>query len=107
MRVSVVRGGGIAGLVTTTTVDAADLSPPDAQALQAKVDAAGVLGPAGRTTAGPDRFTYELTVDAGGDQHTLRVGEADLTPELADLVGWVQAAPARKQRVTPPGGQAE
>lgn len=103
MRVSVVRGGGIAGLVTTTTLDAADLSPPDARALRAKVDAAGVLAASSRTAPRPDRFTYELTVDADGHQHSLRVGEADLSPELSELVTWVQSAPARQQQVRPPG----
>lgn len=104
MKVSVVRGGGLAGIMTTTTLDAVDLSPQDAKALRAKVAAAAITGPHPKSAAAqPDRFAYELTVDADGERKTVRVGEADLTPQLQELLAWIQAAPARRQGVRPPG----
>lgn len=103
MKVSVVRGGGLAGITTTTTLDVIDLSPQDAKVLRAKVAAAAITGPHPRSAAQPDRFAYELTVDADGERRTLRCGEADLSPQLQELLTWIQAAPARRQEVRPPG----
>ncbi|MET8052250.1 protealysin inhibitor emfourin, partial [Streptosporangium sp. NPDC005286] len=38
MKVSIVRGGGIAGLVTTTTVDSASLAPQQVAELRSRVN---------------------------------------------------------------------
>jgi hypothetical protein len=107
VKISIVRGGGLAGMVTQTTLDADDLSGPDAAALRAKVDQAGVFGPPGHATQPgrpqPDRFSYELTVEDEGRRQTLRLPEQDLSPHLQDLITWVNHAPARRQEIRPPG----
>jgi hypothetical protein len=104
VKISIVRGGGLAGMVTQTTLDADDLSGPDAATLRAKVDQAAVFGPRGHgTRPQPDRFSYELTVEDEGRRHTLRLPEQDLSPQLQDLITWVNHAPARRQEVRPPG----
>ena len=104
MKVSVVRGGGLAGVATATTLDSDDLSEPDAETLRANVEAAQLnqLVP-GHGPSQPDRFSYEVTV-ADGDQHqTIRVREQDLSAQLRDLITTVQTAPARRQEVLRPG----
>jgi hypothetical protein len=107
VKISIVRGGGLAGMVTRTTLDADDLSGPDAATLRAKVDQAGVFGPHGTGTRPgrpqPDRFSYELTVEDEDKRQTLRLPEQDLSPQLQDLITWVNHAPARRQEVRPPG----
>ncbi len=107
MRISIVRGGGLAGVVTQTSLDADDLSGPDAATLRAKVDQAGVFGPQRPGTRSgppqPDRFSYELTVEDDDRRQTLRLRDQDLSPELRDLITWVHNAPAGRQGVRPPG----
>ncbi|WP_440070348.1 hypothetical protein [Streptosporangium sp. OZ121] len=51
MKVSIVRGGGIAGLVTVITVDSASLAPEAATGLRARVELAGRPGPTASTTS--------------------------------------------------------
>lgn len=107
MKISIVRGGGLAGMVTQTSLDADDLTGPDAATLRAKVNQAAVLGPNRPGTPSgppqPDRFSYELTVEDDDRRQTLRLRDQDLSPELRNLITWVYNAPARRQEVRPPG----
>ena len=107
MKISIVRGGGLAGMVTTTSLDTDDLTGPDDAALRAKVDQAAVFQPHQRgaetTPPQPDRFSYELTVEDHDRRQTVRVRDQDLSPELHDLITWVHNSPARRQVVRPPG----
>ena len=109
MRVSVVRGGGLAGLVQTTTADSQTLAPGDAETLRQKVDEAGFFDlPAegGGPSAGPDRFAYAVTVEDDDRAHTVRRGEPDLPDGVRDLVDWVSSLPGRRESVAPPGEPA-
>ncbi|MEU4541138.1 protealysin inhibitor emfourin [Streptosporangium sp. NPDC023825] len=109
MKVSIVRGGGIAGLVTVITVDSASLAPQAATELRARVERAGLSGPPERPgppeggTAGPDRFDYELTVEDGGRVLTTRAREGDLPGPLRALISYVTSLPERRERIGPPG----
>jgi emfourin len=107
VKISIVRGGGLAGMVTTTSLDTDDLTGPDKAALRAKVDQAAVHQShrrgTERTPTQPDRFSYELTIEDNGRRQTLRIRDQDLSPELHDLITWVQNSPARRQEVRPPG----
>ncbi|MDP9842390.1 protealysin inhibitor emfourin [Streptosporangium lutulentum] len=106
MKVSIVRGGGFAGLVTITTVDSASLTPGDAATLRAKVEQAGLSEPPGREGGSPpmpDRFDYEVTVEDRGRAHTVRVSEQDLSAPLRSLIAYVDSLPGRQERVGPPG----
>jgi hypothetical protein len=105
MKVSIVRGGGLAGLVTTTSADTEALAPEHAQQLRDKVAQAGLLSLPEHPAApsGPDRFTYRLTVEEGGHTHTVRLREEDLTKDLGALIDWVRAVPGHQERVAPPG----
>jgi hypothetical protein len=104
MKVSVVRGGGLAGVVTATTLDSNDLSESDSDTLRAKVAAARLSElVAGNGPSQPDRFSYEVTVTDGDQHQTVRVREQDLSAQLRDLITTVQTAPARRQEVLRPG----
>ena len=107
MKISIVRGGGLAGMVTTTSVDTDDLTGPDETALRAKVDQAAVSRPHQRgaetTPPQPDRFSYELMIEDNDKRQTLRIRDQDLSPEQHDLITWVNSSPARRQVVRPPG----
>jgi hypothetical protein len=108
MRVSIVRGGGLAGLVRTVSADSAALAEADAQALRARVDEAGLLQQAQGVTpasgAGlPDATTSAVVVEEGGRRHTIPVDEAALSPALRALVDLVESVPGREERVEPAG----
>jgi hypothetical protein len=109
MKVSIVRGGGLAGLVTISTAESASLAPEDAALLRAKAEQAGLLGPRDQPgRAGgqgrPDAFDYELTVeDDQGRTHTTRVGEGELTGPLRALITYVGSVPGHREEVAPPG----
>jgi hypothetical protein len=106
MKVSIVRGGGFAGLVTVITVDSASLTPEDAAMLRAKVEQAGLFGPPGRGDGPdprPDRFDYEVTVEDQGQVRTARVSETGLSGPLRSLISYVSSLPGRQEQVGPPG----
>lgn len=109
MRISVVRGGGLLGMATETTLDSAHLDESARQTLQATVDSAQPFAQpaaAAVTAKGADMFSYELRVQDGERSQTLRRTDADLTPELRELVGLVLSAPERERRVLRPGQEA-
>jgi len=111
VRVSVVRGGGLAGLVQTTTADSETLAPGDAETLRRKVEEAGFFdlpagdGPAEEgPPAGADRFAYAVTVEDAERAHTVRRGEPDLPDGIRALVEWLSSVPGRRESLAPPGG---
>jgi hypothetical protein len=93
MKLSVVRGGGIAGMTTRTELSSESLPPADARALEQKVAGSGLLDmpsePAPRA-ATPDEFQYELTVDHDAGSHTVRVPEGDLPDGVRSLIEWAE-----------------
>jgi hypothetical protein len=105
MKVSIVRGGGIAGLVTKTAVDADSLSPDQAEQLRAKVEQAGVFElPDELTTDSPqaDRFSYEVTIQDEDRERTVRASEQALPDGVRDLVSYVRSVPGRQEEIGPP-----
>ena len=109
MRVRVARGGGLAGLSTVTTLDSQHLEGPAKAALRASVASALAAGEAPGTPGagrGADLFSYELTVEDGASSQTLRRTDANLTPELRELLGLVMSAPERERHIAGPGQQS-
>jgi hypothetical protein len=107
MRLSVVRGGGLAGMVTRTDLDSAALPPGEAGALGEKVEQSGLLSMPQEPAAGPshpDELQYELTVDHDGGSHTVRMPEGALPDEVRSLIEWADSRPERERRIVPPGG---
>lgn len=99
MRVTVVRSGGIAGMVTTTTVDAADLDGPGADALRSVVsgcsfrERSGPVAPAMR-----DGFSYEVTlVDDDGAAQQVRFVQSTAPAGMDTLLRWVEDCPAGRK----------
>jgi hypothetical protein len=106
MKLTVVQGGGIAGLVRTVSADTASLDPAQAEALTAMVQDAGMfdlparLGPA---SSQPDAFDYELTVEDGERRTTIRANGDALPDHVRDLIAWLQSVPGHEERVDAPG----
>jgi hypothetical protein len=102
MKVSIVRGGGVAGLVTTTAIDSDSLSAEQARALTTQVEEAGVfdlppqlIGEADH----PDQLTYSLTVEDVDRAHTVVMTEDALPESIRTLISWVESSPARQESI--------
>jgi hypothetical protein len=106
VKVTVVRGGGLAGLVTTTTADSDALAPDDAEALRAKVQGSGLLQLPARVsgpTRQPDAFDYAVTVEDGDHTQQVSLTEDALPPAVRSLISWVDTVPGRRDLIGPPG----
>jgi hypothetical protein len=106
MKVSVVRGGGVSGLVTVTTVDSQTLAAEDAKTLTRMIAEADAFGEPGVTAthgSGPDEFQVSVTLEDGARRRTVTAADHDLPSRLRSLVDWVSAAPGRTEEVGPPG----
>lgn len=106
VKVSVVRGGGVSGLVTVTTVDSQALSPEDAKTLAGMFEEANAFGGSDVTPAhasGPDELQVSVTLEDGAQRRTVTAAEHDLPRPLRSLVAWVSSAPGRTEEVGSPG----
>ncbi|MDL5154341.1 protealysin inhibitor emfourin [Actinomycetospora termitidis] len=99
MRVTVVRGGGVAGMVVTTTVDAVDLDAARTDELRALVagcsfrERSGPVAPAMR-----DGFTYEVTVDDDdGSSRGVRFVQGTAPEGMGELLRWVDECPSGRR----------
>lgn len=89
LHVDFARSGGFAGMTLQTSVDAAELDPPERAELERLVRAVESAGSLESTRPGVDRFQYDVTITRGRDSKHVSVGESDLTPELKALSNWL------------------
>jgi hypothetical protein len=94
MRIVFERSGGFTGMIVTTTVDTAILSPMERSTLHSLVEAADFFRLPGAiaSPAQPDRFQYQITVEDGDRQHTVILGEAAVPGTLRPLLDWLMDA---------------
>jgi len=97
VKVSVVRGGGLAGITTRTELSTSALAEADARTLAEKVRAAALREsrPEAGGPAGPDRTLYEVVIDDSGSVVRSRFTDDDLPESVRRLVEWVDARPER------------
>ena len=106
MRLSVVRGGGVAGMVTRTELDAAQLPPDAAAELGDRIERAGLVADAPSPpspTSHPDEQQYELRLEDEGVTRTLRVSDTTMPEPVRELLQWIDARPERQETIGPPG----
>jgi len=103
VKLSIVRGGGLAGIATQTTLDRDDLPPDGAAAFDEQVAAAGTFEEAGPTPSPhPDEMLYELKL-TDGEERTARFTDTSLPDPVRRLVEWAEGRPERKTEILPPG----
>jgi hypothetical protein len=79
---SVLRSGGVAGLLRRRTIDPASLTGEQRESLAALAEA-----PPPRQAAGADRFSFTLTVTyADGSSREIVVPEDKVPPSLAEIL---------------------
>lgn len=105
MRVSIVRGGGIAGVNRTTAAESERLSPDDAQELRARVTRAGLFDlpqDLAGTSRQPDEMSYAVTVEDGGRTRTVVMTDATAPDEVRSLISWLDAVPGHEEAISSP-----
>lgn len=104
MKVSIARSGTLVPIVTTTELDSAALTPPEATKLAELVAGAGIGGPEpARGPIQPDRGSLRITIDDGPTQASLAAPDADLPAGARALVDWVNRHSGAIRRIEPPG----
>ncbi|MEP6952490.1 MAG: protealysin inhibitor emfourin [Solirubrobacteraceae bacterium] len=106
MRVTVVRGAGLTGMVRLSELDADTLPAEEQETLRGLVDHSGlVAAPAeGPPPQHADEQAYEIQVAAGeGEPVVARFGESSLPDGARKLMAWVAEHPATRSRLAPPG----
>jgi len=105
MKIEIVRGGGVAGLTSSTRLDSDALSADDTAALEGLVDRSSLLASPPRRASSPghpDELLYSVTVGDGPEVHTHSFSEGDLPEEVDALIRWVEAHPQHEEEITPP-----
>ncbi len=107
MKVSILRGGGLAGIVTRTELDADRLPPDAARALEKLVASAGPLeepAQAASQSSLPDELQYEVTLEDEHGRQTAHFGDTTIPQPVRTLVEWADARPERTMEIVPQAG---
>jgi emfourin len=94
VKVSIVRGGGVAGFATRTEVSTDSLPPDESRALEDKVNQSGLRElpeDASAATRHPDDLLYEVSVEDAGSVHTVRLSESATPDSIRSLIEWVDS----------------
>jgi hypothetical protein len=93
VKVSIVRGGGLAGIATRTEL-ASEALPEDARR-RLETLAAGVSAASAPPSAHPDETRYRVTVDAVSATYT----ESSLPGPVRELIEFVRTRPERQDAI--------
>lgn len=109
MRLDLVRSGGFANLRVPAHLDTSELSPGEAEEIEALVGQVNLASLAERSPLrgrGADRFQYDLKVVRGEEEHRVIASEGEVSPELRALIDTVMARGATS-RGSPPGSEGK
>jgi hypothetical protein len=98
--VSVVRGGGVAGISTRTELTASSLPSEEADTLAGMVEHAGLRDEPAPPTGQrhPDQMLYEVVLAEGGSEVSRHFNDENLPEEVRRLIQWIDARPERTHR---------
>lgn len=108
MKVSIVRGGGLAGIVTRTEVESDALEADDERTMREHAARLGELElePA-HEEAVPDSLSYEITIEDDGETRQVRLFDDQLPEPLRALIEWVASVPEREEGIEAPGMRSQ
>jgi hypothetical protein len=91
VKVQFERSGGFAGMKRAVTVDTRSMPPEQAEELKDRVSRADFfnLPPEIIGQKGADQFLYILTIEAGGQRHTVRTTDTAAPEGLRPLIEWL------------------
>jgi len=97
------RSGGFSGISLAVDIDADTLSPDEASQLRELVASAGFFDLPAETLdsmPGVDQFSYNVTIESGGQRHTVHATEGAAPESLQRLIDWLNRVARRVQRKT-------
>ncbi len=105
MKVTVVRGAGLTGMVRRSELDADPLQAGEEETLRGLVAASGLATAQapGAPPAHADEMAYEIHVEGAGEPLLARFVESSLPDGARALMAWVAEHPATRSRLAPPG----
>lgn len=98
IRIHFQRSGGFTGLPLTASVDSGSLTAEEEDELRRLVENAGFFDLPGvitSSTPAGDRFSYRLTVELDGREHTVDIDEAAVPTESRPLLEWLRGLARR------------
>ena len=101
MKLSITRGGGVAGITTRTELDAGDLEPADAEAFMARARAVDLPDPGGLASPQPDETLYTVCLEDAGGRTEVHYTDGTLPEDVRELIAWADLRPERRERVGP------
>jgi emfourin len=102
VKVSIVRGGGVAGFATRTEVSTDSLPPDTSHILEEKVKQSGLreLREDKREAARhPDDLLYEVSVEDAEGVHTVQLSESTTPDSIRSLIEWVDSVSAEGPKI--------
>lgn len=101
VNLTILRGGGIAGILARTELDTNDLPLPDAEKFAAEMDRSGLRDPEEPPASGrrPDTQLYEIGWAESGRQYSRRYSEESLPEGVRRLLAWVDGRPERTESI--------
>ena len=102
MKLTILRGGGLAGITRQTELASEALPSGEATKLHELVEGAGLLGEAAPREAPPghpDEMSYEVIVEHEGEARTQRFTEQTLPDPVRRLIASIDSRPESRQSV--------
>jgi hypothetical protein len=97
VKVSILRGGGLAGITTRTEVASAELPADAARALERHADAVAPAPPPRERH--PDEMLYTVRVERQGTSHEAHYTDSTLPDEVRSLIAWADQRPERREDI--------
>jgi hypothetical protein len=104
LKLTITRGGGLAGLTRETELTSDALPDEEAATLHELVSGAESAGkelPREAPSVLPDEMSYQVSFENEGQTTTLRFTEQTLPEALRSLIAWVDSRPERRQSIVP------
>lgn len=101
MKLTIIRGGGIAGIVARTELDAQALPEPAAKKFVREVARAdlGSLPDPASTGSWPDAQLFEISVESPERSFKVRCSDDSMPENVRLLVAWVDSRPEKVESI--------
>ena len=102
LKLTIVRGGGLAGITRQTELASEALPPDEATKLHELIECAGLFdedAPREAAPAHPDELSYEVIIEHEGEARTQRFTEQTLPEPVRDLIASIDSRPESRQSI--------
>jgi hypothetical protein len=97
VKVSILRGGGLAGITTRTEVASAELPADAARTLEQHAEAVAPAPPPRERH--PDEMLYTVRVEHDGESREAHYTDSTLPDEVRSLISWADKRPERREDI--------